>query len=292
MERLERLKQQTIDVIRKHGMPHLVRGWLKRAKHKKIKNMADLQALVHDYHHHSYLMGVPRIKILHSSKQPAWDKRLGDTPMPSFTMTHDGIGRVTFYHFFGIDNKAESRMKELVGAFLNKPELKGLILDLRYHTGGNVWPLIRSLKHVLRGATLKANSQEPLGRRANVWERMGTRGGISVGKHTGTAELPHFSAPIAVLIGPNTSSSGEIAAAVFHGRPNSRSFGKPTSGDLSSNGDLWVSEPDGLGIQITSSLITSADGTFHVGERLVPLVDTTRPVGEAQQWIRGKTSFE
>jgi carboxyl-terminal processing protease len=41
---------------------------------------------------------------------------------------------------------------------------------------------------------------------------------------------PGYRGPVALLLGPGTRDAGEDVAVAFRGRPNTRSFGKPTAG--------------------------------------------------------------
>ncbi len=79
--------------------------------------------------------------------------------------------------------------------------------------------------------------------------------------------LKQTSAPIAVLTGPMTGSSGEAMVVAFRGRTNTRSFGQPTSG--ASSGNLGFQLSDGAAIALTISLFADRDGRVY-GGRIEP----------------------
>lgn len=283
---LLKLKKEIVLQIKKYGIPRYVQQW--KPETMEIKTMDDLQQMVYNYHHHSFIdvPHIPRIKK-HKESQPIWDKKLPDMPMPKFTRTKDDIGHLTFYHFYN-PNPSESQISKLekkVSKFLST-DLRGLILDFRYHTGGNIDPLIYALKPLLKNSTLYSENNIPSKRNEKKWYVMNMDGQISYGKWNGSS-LTQLKIPIAVIIGPHTSSSGEHAAAIFRGRPGIKSFGFPTSGDLSSNIHAFISPKDKYGVMyITNKLITTVDGTFHDKERLFPDVRTSHPISAAQKWIR------
>jgi carboxyl-terminal processing protease len=72
--------------------------------------------------------------------------------------------------------------------------------------------------------------------------------------------LQHRPTPIAVLLGPFTTSSREIAALAFRGQALTRSFGQPTQGLPTANEGFDLSD----GAQI---LLTVAISTDRTGQR-------------------------
>src|SRR5262249_13638408 len=66
-------------------------------------------------------------------------------------------------------------------------------------------------------------------------------------------------APVAVLYGPRTVSSGEAVAVAFRGRPRTRAFGQSTGGVTTGNADSPL--PDGGILFLTTTVY--ADRTGH-----------------------------
>ena len=127
------------------------------------------------------------------------------------------------------------------------------VIDLRFNGGGNVWPMLPGLYPLLGEGVLTTSVVNDIivsrvGCRADeAWlERDGQRsvqlsikpfGELSSSHATAAAAATATAtatahgtayAPIAVLIGPWTMSSGELVALAFRG--HSRFFGEPTAG--------------------------------------------------------------
>src|SRR5438094_6222254 len=66
--------------------------------------------------------------------------------------------------------------------------------------------------------------------------------------------------PVAVMLGPNTASSGEAIAIAFHGRPLTRSFGLPTAGVPTANQQYPLS--DGAAINLTVAVDEDRNGNI------------------------------
>jgi C-terminal processing protease CtpA/Prc len=88
-----------------------------------------------------------------------------------------------------------------------------------------------------------------------------------VGVHGSAYTLQAESPPVAVLMGSTTSSSGEAIAISFIGRPNTRSFGRPSAGFTTANAPFELS--DGAVINLTTSLMADRTGRTY-GARLRP----------------------
>ena len=93
----------------------------------------------------------------------------------------------------------------------------------------------------------------------------------------------YFPKPIAIIIGKNTSSSGEISAAIFYGKPNIKFFGEPTGGALSINEGHKIN--DNLELIITTAFYQTTDKKIHYDEKLYPDYQTNNPIKDAIKWI-------
>jgi C-terminal processing protease CtpA/Prc len=72
---------------------------------------------------------------------------------------------------------------------------------------------------------------------------------------------------VAVLTGPRTASSGEAVAIAFRGRPRTRSFGQPTAGLSTANGEYPL--PDGAMIFLTDAVEADRTGRRY-GDAIEP----------------------
>ncbi len=136
----------------------------------------------------------------------------------------------------------------------------GWIIDLRDNTGGNMYPMIRGLSGLLGEGTLGyfvgRDGREP-------WNI-----GLSAPGDARPRDLPGgVDAPVAVLAGPNTASSGEATLLSFVGRANTRTFGEPSYGLSTANQPFRLA--DGSALAITTAVMADRRGRVY-GERVTP----------------------
>lgn len=135
-------------------------------------------------------------------------------------------------------------------------------VDLRQNGGGNMWPMLRGLDPLLGDAPF---GHFVVGHGATQpWVRT-TEGIAPSPDRTSSAStsstvkpgftLEHARAPVAVMIGPQTSSSGEMVAIALSGRPNTRTFGARTAGFSTAN----QSYPLGDGAMLAITVMTVRD---------------------------------
>lgn len=171
---------------------------------------------------------------------------------------------------------------------LDKRARCGWIIDLRDNSGGNMWPMLNGLDPLL--------GIQPFGffvgkgENAVPWAR--TEYGIGPTAISGTAakpsfELKHADTPVAVLIGPQTSSTGEMIALAFIGRAKTKTFGSPTYGFTTANTVQSLS--DGAMLVITESRVRDRTGKDYFGA-IVPdeLVSVETSEKSAADWIKSQ----
>ena len=137
----------------------------------------------------------------------------------------------------------------------------GWILDLRDDTGGDVWPMLVATQPLLGSGIV--GYFVPTGRpRISVRvTRSAAYQGSTVMAHAATPNRPTLAgAPVAVITGPHTASSGEFLTVAFRGRPRSLFLGLPTSGVPTANDTFRLS--DGAVLALTTA--HDADRTGHV----------------------------
>lgn len=161
----------------------------------------------------------------------------------------------------------------------------GWLVDLRQNGGGNMWPMLNGLDPLLGkapfGHFVAANTA------TQRWVR--TAEGIAASSDvTQTAEpgffLKHADAPVAVLIGPQTASSGEMVAIALLGRSDVRTFGAPTAGLSTANETYPLG--DGAMLAITTMTVRDRLGRDYRGP-IGPDQRTEDDASEiaAAQWI-------
>lgn len=153
---------------------------------------------------------------------------------------------------------------------LDQMQPKGWILDLRGNGGGNCWPMLAGIGPLLGegvcGYFIVPGEEKPA-----TW--LYRKGAAGIGKTVITKvgrkpyKLRQKQAPVAVLTGPRTGSSGEVVTVAFRKRPNTRSFGEPTAG--LSTGNQSYPLRDGAQILLTTSIYADREGVLY-GSKIVP----------------------
>ena len=161
-------------------------------------------------------------------------------------------------------------------------DARGVIVDLRDNTGGNMYPMITSVSPLLPdGIIIKFKSRKrttPI-TLEYVLKSYRTVPG-SIGK------VPS-STPIAILTDGRTASSGEATLLCFRGLDNARTFGSPSAGYASGNVTHTLS--DGYLFAITRSCDVARTGEIFCEDPIDPDVRTETPLEDAIGWIHSKT---
>lgn len=157
-------------------------------------------------------------------------------------------------------------------------DVRGVIVDLRGNTGGNMYPMIASVSPLLpEGVVIQFKSRKqttpiPL----EYVTRSYQIASESIGKFPA-------STPIAVLTDENTGSSGEATLICFLGLDNVKTFGGPTAGYPS--GNVTHTLADGYLFAITRSAEIARTGEVFCEDPIQPDVNTETPLEEALAWI-------
>jgi carboxyl-terminal processing protease len=210
------------------------------------------------------------------------DGRIGVVLIPQ----HSGRNRTTY-----VDS-----IQTRIGA-LDSAGACGWVVDLRKNTGGNMWPMLAGVGPLLGAEVAGSFTSSPPGtgwhyRDGRSWQGDSILPAEVAGwGNTPPHRLTHPSAPVALLIGRETASSGEMTLLAFLGRPNVRSFGDSTAGYTSSNTDVPLR--DGATLVITSGYPRDRLGrTYSLSVRpdeFVPSSDSAgsdAPLRRAEAWLR------
>jgi C-terminal processing protease CtpA/Prc len=180
-------------------------------------------------------------------------------PAPVVELKPHDIGYIDMPAYFGVEAKAQeaavAKTVEAVSQIAPRARC-GWIVDLRRDGGGNMYPMLESLRPLL--------GTQPLG---SFRDAYGARSEFSAVGATATSLLvgPDLqSVPVAVLTGPQTASSGEVVAVAFRGRPNTRSFGAATAGLSTANAMFPL--PDGSTLVLTTGVDLDRDGHAYGGK--------------------------
>lgn len=207
----------------------------------------------------------------HSGLLPPQDfQRFSSEGKPSFTPmveVRERVGIVSVPAFSGTDKTAAVAFaNELAGLIAARARQApcGWVVDLRGNQGGSMWPMLSGLYSLLGNAT-PGYSRDREGRQ-NAWKVAPP--GVS------TPDLS--AAPVVVVTGGKTASSGEAVAIAFRGRPKTHSVGQPTFGVSTSNGMYPL--PGGARLKLTDARFVDRTGQAY-GDAVMP--DDVVPEDEA-----------
>ena len=278
--------------IIKNGINIYLKKWKELDLPKSFKNYKDfilfIDAYLKKYHKHTFILS-KKIDLIENKKSKKEDKKIiNDKKIPDFNYNYKTkIGKIKFYHFYGgnkdkefniITNELQKKINEW-----NKLGMKGLILDLTKHFGGNMWPVVYGLKDILGETTLFSWNNKKTSKKENKWMNMDSSGKLKHGRFL-TDKLK-FKNPIAVIVSKDTASSGEFITSIFIGRENCKIFGKntnKTAGFFSVNGNIKINND--IELVLTQSLETTVDGKFHDNE-IIYVKETTKPLTSAKEYI-------
>lgn len=120
---------------------------------------------------------------------------------------------------------------------LSPADLKGIIVDLRLNTGGDMYPMIGGLGPLFGNGL--AGSFIANGKTVSSWRiDDGNVNGLMLDNKC----FPNKDIKIAVLIGGATASSGEATAISFIGKPNVKVIGENSAGYTSANMDIKIAD--------------------------------------------------
>lgn len=160
------------------------------------------------------------------------------------------------------------------------------IVDLRGNEGGNMWPMLNGLSSLLGtppyGSFVTTEGARTQWDMRPLWMNLSDVGVQPVAAKLGAKQAR---APVAVLLGAMTSSSGEFTAMAFEGRSRTKFFGQPTAGYLTSNASHDL--PDGARLAVSESWAADRTGRDY-RETIAPDVATAggQPtVDAALKWL-------
>lgn len=167
----------------------------------------------------------------------------------------------------------------------------GVVLDFSGNSGGNMWPMLVGLSPILTEGVL-GYFEDARGIARVIEKRAGNilTQGSPHALNQATTLLPKNDANrIAIVVGPRSSSSGEIVPIMFHGQENVRLFGLPTSGQSTANSSFPL--PNGGLANITTAATLDRNRTKFEGN-IVPEVPSEQPVLDAARWIASECQRE
>ena len=163
----------------------------------------------------------------------------------------------------------------------NRDKIKGVVLDLRGNTGGDMGPMATAVSSLLPDGELVyyhyRSYDVPVTLKNGVVSNAGT-GGKSLYPEE------KLNVPVAILTDDMTASSGEALTLCFRGLERTRTFGAPTAGYTSVN--MLYNMYDGAQMYLTVAFDKARTGEIFKETPIEPDVATDSPLEAALEWLR------
>lgn len=173
-----------------------------------------------------------------------------------------------------LDRKAQD-MYDQIMQIQQAKTVKGWIIDLRFNVGGNVYPMLASLYHLLGNTVVYRvlNIQhKALPNQAHTVKKGCFYSGDKKEVSVTTTQSPDLDIPVALIIGKMSASAGELVAVGFRGRRNVVTIGEESYGMLTCN-DM-VQLPYGAKLTLTYGYL--ADRKEAYTPSIVPKIKVIR----------------
>ena len=200
-------------------------------------------------------------------------------------MLTDAIARVSVPGFIGQDPGTVAEFAKAGRAVLSDYQENascGWVVDLRRNWGGNMWGMLLGLQPLLGEGAIGAF----VDRHGERQRWLLTPSSASIEDEevarVGPAGITASDAPVAMLIGRGTVSSGEAIAAAFWGRPSTRFFGAETYGFADSIESFKL--PDGAELTLATARFTDRTGRVF-GRQIAPDEISDKPQEDAVRWL-------
>ena len=215
-------------------------------------------------------------------REPVKDTASYQEVAPEVKMMEDSILYVVLPAHMGVKVSDSEYVHTVLDFLQDNLDAKGVVLDLRGNTGGNMYPMIAAISPLLPdGTVLRFKSRK---RTTPVFLEMVVKSqGLSM---EGIGRFPS-STPVALLTDDMTASSGEATLLCFRGLDNARTFGAPTAGYASANTPYLLA--DGYSLVVTQSCDMARTGEVFCDDPVVPDVETDTPLEDAVDWISMKS---
>jgi carboxyl-terminal processing protease len=205
---------------------------------------------------HSFLLPPPSAFPGMAPSTPS--TKAASTPEPLGRLLPGSIGLIAVPAHNGPNRPAyvDSLHEQLRS--LDSTGVCGWVVDLRRNTGGNMWPMLAGIGALLAGEDVGSTTTSASGEGWHYRDGQAWPGSAVLpreipghGTQARGPKLRSANAPVALLMGHQTQSSGEMTAIAFMGRPNVRSFGDSTGGYASAN--TTIALRDGAQLIVTSA---------------------------------------
>ena len=202
-------------------------------------------------------------------------------PLVSVDCMQNGIVTVVLPAYSQDAGKKEEYAQIVISWLREHTDAKGVIVDLRGNTGGDMAPMLAAVSPLLPDGDV-LGYQYANGQTNYLTLKNGTFNGGS-GITVDSFKIPE-QVPIAILTDEWTASSGEAVLVAFRGMENVRTFGAATAGYVSVNTVYQLYDGVQLWLTIAADVAPRTSEVF-CEDPISPDVLTNEPEKEAAAWI-------
>lgn len=190
-----------------------------------------------------YYPATPKKQLLYKDYSYEFGKKHSEGVEFSISKLGDAYGYIIIPGMLLLDltqdelNAKTQEMYDEIVMLDKNNNLKGWIIDLRFNIGGNSYPMINALYHLLGDKVIynELNINKEV-EKVNKLENGKFYSGEKVETEIKTINKnPDIKIPVALIIGNWTASAGETIVLGFKGRENVITIGEPTYGHLTGN---------------------------------------------------------
>lgn len=211
---------------------------------------------------------VEQLRDVHSFFVPVGEAppQVQSDPMPTGQRLTGDVGLLRMPYFRPVDAAADEYATVAVEVIqeIDAQPTCGWVVDLRGNKGGNMWPMLAGVSPLLGDGEIGSFVNQ-----TGVMQPWELRAGQSLrgGEVVTTApvyELQQPEPPVAVLVDGFTASSGEATLLAFVGRPDTRTFGEPTTG--AATVPQYYELSDGAGVVLAAAWMADRTGGTYDAE--------------------------
>lgn len=191
----------------------------------------------------------------------------------------EGILTIKIPPFLHVDGAKE--YADIIGNSINE-NVKGVIIDLRDNTGGNMGPMVAGISPLIPDGEILFFIQKNGNKNPVIIEDGSVKGGGSPVEIDNKNK--YLDLPIAVLINDKTASSGEFTLMALIGLENVKIFGEPTAGYTTGNMNFSLTKD--LLIVLPAAESETRNGNVYRDDPIEPDVYTETPIEEGKAWVR------
>ncbi|NGM66025.1 S41 family peptidase [Sphingobacterium sp. SGR-19] len=134
---------------------------------------------------------------------------------------------------------------------VNSAEIKGWIIDLRFNTGGNMYPILLGLKDFIGDEVVFGGFRNAKDEPSGKWEIRDSKmliDGIELTQKSQVDRPISSSTPLVILTSTYTASAGEMTAISLIGRPYATIIGEPTANYTTAVQGFKINEYAGINL--------------------------------------------